>query len=150
MTRRRLRLPLLPRRLRLGVVTLVAGVILYYSVFAPPGSGTIEMGPFGIIPYSTWLHFLAYVGLGGWVGYALSDRSTSIRRRTLATFLTTWGYGVAIEVVQWPLPERTFALTDMGVNALGALVAAIVWIGLLRIARFYRLSSLDDVEPVVG
>ncbi|WP_096390947.1 VanZ family protein [Halopenitus persicus] len=144
MTRRRLRLPLLPTRLRLGAAVLVAGIILYYSVFAPPGAGTIERGPFGLVPYSTWLHGLAYTGLGGSIGYALVGSASTVRRR-VGMWIGTVGYGVAIELVQSQLPARTFAVADMGVNALGASLALVVWIALDRYVRFVAIRSATAV-----
>ena len=135
----RLRIPLLPDRLRIAGVVIVASVIGYYSVFAPPGSGAIEMGPFGLLPYSTWLHLMAYTGLGGSIGYALYGRSASIATQNVTTFLATWGYGIAIEVVQRPLPDRTFAVADMAVNALGATLAVGVWLLLHRYVDLHEV-----------
>lgn len=146
---RRLHLPLVPRPFRWLLVVSVASVLLYYSVFAPPGSGAIEMGPLGLFPYSNWLHVTAYVGLAGAVVYALYAPPRSSWYAVGGGFLAAFCYGIGIEFVQSMLPARTFALADMGLNALGAGVAAIVWLGLFHVARFYRLSAIDDAEPVV-
>ncbi|MGM0604360.1 MAG: VanZ family protein [Halobacteriota archaeon] len=53
------------------------------------------------------------------------DRSLSHLGRSrpvLVTVLLVTGYGAAIEVVQWFIPWRSFALTDVLLNAIGAVI----------------------------
>ena len=64
-------------------------------------------------------------------------------------FLLTVGYGVSIELLQAGLPDRTFAITDMLVNAVGAVIAVGVWRGLTRYIRFYRARAVSDLEVPV-
>lgn len=146
---RRLRLPLVPRPVRWALVTLVAGTILYYSVFTPPGSGTFRTGPLGLFPFSDWLHFLAYGGLAAVLAYALHDSTRPDWQVLLIVFLVAFTYGAAIELLQATLPTRTFDPTDMVVNAVGAVVAVGCWRLLTRYVRFYRARRVADLETPV-
>jgi VanZ family protein len=142
----RLRLPLVPRPLRLAGVVAVASTILYYSVFTPPGSGAIRTGPLGVLPYSTWLHALAYGGLAVALAYALQDRPWRDRTVLVVVFLLAVGYGGSIELLQSTLDARTADFGDLLTNAVGAAVAAVCWRALARWVRFYRVRRVGDVE----
>ncbi|WP_128906685.1 VanZ family protein [Halorubrum amylolyticum] len=145
----RLRLPLIPRALRLAGVVAVAATILYFSVFTPPGSGAIQTGPLSVFPYSTWLHGLAYAGLAVTLAYALQDRPWRDRLVVVVVFLVAVGYGASIELLQSTLDARTADFGDLLVNAVGAAVAAVCWRVLTRWARFYRVRRVNDVERPV-
>ena len=146
---RRFRLPLIPTRIRWGTVIAVAGIILYYSIQAGPGTQTFQTGPLGLFPYSDWLHFLAYACLAVMLAYALHDSRLSEWQVFLFVFVCAVGYGVTIELLQSRLPSRTFAVGDMGVNAVGAAVAVLCWRGLVRYVRFYQAARPADLEPPV-
>ncbi|MWV65253.1 VanZ family protein [Halorubrum sp. JWXQ-INN 858] len=146
---RRLRLPLVPKPLRWGVVLAVAGTILYYSILTPPGSGTFRTGPLGLIPFSDWLHFLAYGGLAATLAYALHDSPRTDRQVLVLVFVVAFGYGAAIELLQATIPSRTFDVADMAVNALGAAIAVGCWRVLSRYARFYRAARPTDLEAPI-
>ena len=143
---RRLRLPLVPRWLRFGGVLTVAATILYFSVFTPPGSGTIQFGPFGLFPYSTWLHGVAYAGLAVVLAYALQDRPWRDRSVLAVVFVIAVGYGGSLELLQSTLDARTADFGDLLVNAIGAAVAALCWRVATRWVRFYRARQLADLE----
>ncbi|QUO47732.1 VanZ family protein [Halorubrum ruber] len=145
----RLRLPLVPRSLRLVGVVAVAATILYFSVFTPPGSGVIRTGPLGLLPYSTWLHALAYAGLAVTLAYALQDWPWRDRTVLLVVFLVAVGYGAGIELLQSTLDTRTADFGDLLVNAVGAAVAAVCWRVLTRWVRFYRVRRLTELETPV-
>ena len=140
------RLPLLPRWLRCTAVLTVAVVILYYSVVPAPGSNTLLTGPFGVIAYSNWLHMFAYGGLAMSLAYAFHHSSRPEWQILLAVGIVTVGYGVSIELLQSGLVERTFAVGDMLVNAVGAVVAVAAWRGLNRYVQFYRARRVGDFE----
>ena len=146
---RRFRLPLVPTRIRWGTVIAVAGIILYYSIEAGPGTQTFQTGPFGLFPYADWLHFLAYACLAVMLAYALHDSRLSEWQVFLLVFVCVVGYGVTIELLQSRLPSRTFAVGDMGVNAVGAAVAVLCWRGLVRYVMFYQAARPADLEPPV-
>lgn len=143
----RLRLPLIPNGIRWGAVIAVAGTILYYSIQAGPGTQKFETGPLGLVPYSDWLHFLAYACLAVMLAYALHDSHLSEWRVFVLVFGCAVGYGVTIELMQSRLPSRTFAFGDMGVNATGAAVAVVCWRVLVRYVRFYKASRPAELEP---
>jgi VanZ family protein len=145
----RLRLPLVPRTLRLAGVLAVAATILYFSVVTPPGSGVIRTGPFGVLPYSTWLHGLAYAGLAVTLAYALQDRPWRNRSVLVVVFLVAAGYGAGIELLQSTLDTRTADFGDLLVNAVGAAVAAVCWRVVMRWVRFYRVRRLAELEAPV-
>ena len=142
----RLRLPLVPRSLRLAGVLAVAATILYFSVFTPPGSGVIRTGPLGVLPYSTWLHGLAYAGLAVTLAYALQDRPWRDRSVLVVVFLVAVGYGAGIELLQSTLDTRTADFDDLLTNAVGAAIAAVCWRVLTQWGRFYRARRLADLE----
>ncbi|SDW00876.1 VanZ family protein [Marinobacter mobilis] len=47
------------------------------------------------------------------------------RPMTLLTLLA--GYGVAIELIQWPLPYREFSFADMAADAVGIALGLALW-----------------------
>lgn len=141
-----LRLPLIPRWLRVAATLTVALVIFTYSILDPPGSSSIRMGPFGLIPYATWLHVLAYGGLAGAAAYALHDTPRPAYQLVFGAFCLVAAYGLGIELFQSTLADRHADLVDVGVNALGAGLAAIGWLSLTRYARFYRAHRPTDLE----
>lgn len=143
---RRLRLPLIPNTVRWGAVLAVAGVILYYSIQAGPGTQTYQTGPLGLFPYADWLHFLAYACLAVMLAYALHDSRLPEWQVFVLVFGCAVGYGVTIELMQSRLPSRTFAFGDMGVNATGAAVAVVCWRVLVRYVRFYRVARASEFE----
>ncbi|WP_096593172.1 VanZ family protein [Halorubrum ezzemoulense] len=145
----RLRLPLVPRWLRLAGVVAVASTILYYSVFTPPGSGVIRTGPLGVFPYGTWLHGLAYAGLAVTLAYAFQDSPWRDRTVLGVVFLLAVGYGGSIELLQSTLDARTADFGDLLTNAVGAAVAAGCWRVLTRRVRFYRMRRVGEIEAPV-
>ncbi|PHQ45261.1 hypothetical protein DJ68_13850 [Halorubrum sp. C3] len=145
----RLRLPLVPRSFRLASVVAVAATILYFSVVTPPGSGVIRTGLFGILPYSTWLHGLAYAGLAVTLAYALQDRSWRDWTVLVVVFFVVVGYGGSIELLQSTLDARTADFGDLLVNAVGAAVAVVCWRVVTRWVRFYRVRRVDELEAPV-
>ena len=111
----RLPLPVFPRSLRYLAVTIVCGIIFYFSVLAiPPETGAPAPD---IIDLPTWRHFLAYFVLGLSIAYALTDRSISRKRKVLLVFVLATGYGAFIELAQGFVPERHMEVTDVFINA---------------------------------
>lgn len=145
-----LRVPLIPRPLRWGIVVAVAATILYYSVFTPPGSGVVRTGPFGVLAYGTWLHGLAYAGLAVTLAYALQDRPWRNRTVLVVVFVSAVAYGGGIELLQSTLAKRTAAFDDLLVNAVGTAVAVVCWRIVTRRVRFYRARQLAELEAPVG
>jgi len=148
--RPRLRLPLVPRAARWGLALAAAGLLFYFSLVPPPGSGAIPRGPLGVLPLSTWLHFAGYAGLAVAVAYAMTGSPRPDWQVVAVAFGAAVAYGVGIELVQATVPVREFSYADMGINALGAGIAAGAWRLLVRYARFYRARRPADLEPPVG
>lgn len=134
-----MRVPLLPRPVRLVGAVAVAVAVLAASV-APPSDGTAALGPFGLVGRDKWLHVAAYGALAAAVAYALPARSR--RRLALAVGLAA-GFGLVVEAIQFGLPYRSFDLADAAVNGVGALLAAVAWqvLGIGR--RLYPLAGDD-------
>ena len=145
----RVRVPLVPRSLRWGVVLAIATTILYYSVFTPPGSGVVQTGPFGVFAYGTWLHGLAYAGLAGTLAYAVHDGPWRDRSILLTVVLVTVGFGAGIELLQSTLETRTADIVDLLVNTTGATIAALCWRILTQQVRFYRVRQLAELKMPV-
>lgn len=122
----RLRVPLLPRPVRVAAVAAVALFLLYASVVTPPSSGVPDrlLG----VGVDKWLHVAAYAGLAGTLGYARLTPGSRLGRRSLAVvFAATLAYGLGIELVQAFLPARAFALADVVANGVGAAAGAAPW-----------------------
>lgn len=113
----RLGVPLLPSAVRWGLVVAVAAVIFANSIFiAAPAPA--DPGPF----WDKQLHFAGYAALSASLAYATARRDINARTRVLAVLLIAVAYGIAIELLQAPLPDRSFSYADMLANGLGALL----------------------------
>ncbi len=69
-------------------------------------------------------------------------RGTSLRRNVVL-LVVVLGYGVVIELLQAPLPDRYYSPTDMLANTVGTLVV-IVWFGIERYIQYRRVSSTSQ------
>ncbi|MCT9097885.1 VanZ family protein [Haloarchaeobius sp. HME9146] len=101
-----------------------AGVVLVASVIDPPGSG--GGGTAGLLAFDKVFHALGYATLAVLVARAVRPR---VLRSGLLVVTGVALFGFGVEVVQWPLPFRTFSLADAAVNGLGAMVGVAVWAG---------------------
>ena len=146
----RIRLPLVPRWLRWAAVALVALVILTYSIVPPPGSGTFQTGPFGLVGLSKWLHLLAYAGLAATLAYTLHDSPRPDWQVLAIVFVAAASYGAGIELLQSTLAYRASDGGDILVNAGGAAVAVTGWKLFVRRVRFYRCRRVDALRPPLG
>jgi len=122
-----IRLPVLPFSVRVFLATAAISLLLYYSIVPAPGSGGISSGPFGIFPYSMWLHFLGYLGLAVALSYATFHLDYSRSQLLIGVFFITVGFGALIELLQYTLPTRTFSLVDILVNTIGAGTGIALW-----------------------
>ena len=105
------------------LVAVMAVVVIYTSV-SPPGISTFPVS-------DKVLHFLAYTGLT--MSLLFAAVWAPVRREgwfpTAAPWvaLTAFFFGVAIEIVQGPLPGRDAELLDALANAAGAVTALTLW-----------------------
>lgn len=103
--------------------SVVALCILVASLVPVPSAGAVTSGalPAGI-GLTTPFHLVGYAVLA-----ALVARTTGgTRRGVLAAVATAAAFGLGVELVQAPVPWRSFAWADAGVNAVGAFVGAAV------------------------
>ena len=145
----RLRLPLVPARLRWALVGAAALTVLCFSVVPLPGTGPLATGPLGLLPLSLWAHALGYAGLAVLLAYALHTSPRPDWQVLLVVFLAATGYGIGMELVQLTVPGRTFDVADVLVNAAAAALAVVGWRLLVRRVRFYRARHLADVRSPV-
>ena len=114
----------------LWFLVLLMGCVVVYTSVMPPGDGALPMS-------DKLLHFLAYTGLT--MSLLLAAVWAPVRGEgrfptgPLPIMVLGSLFGVAIEVVQGPLPERDAELLDALANAAGAVTALILWL-LLRMA----------------
>lgn len=129
----RLGLPLVPAPFRWAIVVAVALVIFANSiVFVPPTPPGAEPGPF----WDKRLHFAAYATLTLSLAYATARSDLEPPTRLMGVLFFAMGYGIAIELLQAPLPDRFFSYADLLANALGAVL------GLVYFAIENRLSYM--------
>jgi VanZ family protein len=130
---RRLHLPLLPRWARYAAAALVFTAVTVGSVTGdapppPPGFGDF---------FDKYLHFAAYAGLALALAYATAHWRDAPYRRAAIVFTVAVGYGLLMEFVQAPIPNRYFSLADALANALGASLV-VVWFLVERRVRYQR------------
>jgi|GEM_PF-514050 len=133
----RVRLPLLPRPLRVVAVVLVAGVIAYFSLVT--NVQPADSGPF----FDKYAHAAGYTGLALTAAYATTSLRDRPGRRLLVVVGGVAGYGLLVESLQAPLPRRQFSLLDQAANTLGALVV-VGWLAVERRVRYRRVTVGDD------
>lgn len=129
-------IPLLPSSLRWAGVLAVAGLLVYFSLLDVPAAAPAEPGPF----WDKRLHFAGYAALTLSLSYATVRSDLAPKRRALLVVGVAVAFGVAIELLQGPLPDRYFSYGDILANVLGSLVAA----GWLLVERHV------DYVPVPG
>ena len=77
-------------------------------------------------------HFLTFFVLGCWGAYGWSSQPV---RKWVFGFL--FGFGLAIECVQYFVPLRHFSLADWGADIAGLLFSVLF-------CRFFRRRSMND------
>ena len=137
------RLPLAARSVRYVFVAVVAGVILVASLLGPDPTAAPTMGPLGIVGADKWTHALAYAGLAAALLYASVTPGRDSSRVGLAVALAV-AFGVAIELLQWPIPYRTASAVDVLADAVGAGVLALAWRSLDRFVRFVPVARWSE------
>jgi VanZ family protein len=107
-----------PDRYRYALALGVALAVLAASVVDPPGSGgPTPLGPFGLLGADKYSHATAYLAVALSLGWA---RRAGTPRALLIVAAVATAYGAGIELVQAPLPARSFDLADAAANAVGA------------------------------
>ncbi|WP_058366601.1 VanZ family protein [Haloparvum sedimenti] len=113
----------------------IAAAVLLASVVPVPGDASAGGG---VVSLTDPFHLLGYAALAAAlvcpVGAGLRERigfrSAALLPRTavVATLaaLASTAFGLGVEVVQAPIPWRSFAVADAVVNAVGALIGAAI------------------------
>ncbi len=111
------------------LVVGIALVILLVGLLMPGGAPSLGSAPislpFGIIVFPGAIsppekHMLGF----GVVGFLLVLALRADLRRSLQVFLGLASLGLLVELVQIPIPVRSFMWIDVGASAAGALVGA--------------------------
>lgn len=141
---RRMRVPLVPRPLRLLGVVAVLAVIGYFSLFTAPPQAP------GRTPFwDKHLHFAAYAGLALSLAYATVRLRDRPFRRALVVFGGALLVGAGVELLQGTMPARYFGWGDLLANALGAALVG-VWFLLERRVRYVRARRYVAELPGVA
>jgi len=112
------------RRIRWGVVGLVAGTILLASILPAGGVGRTA-GPLGVVGLDKWFHTVGYTLLAVAIATAVIERHP--RRAGIIVFAGALGFGIGVEVLQLVLPYREFSWLDVLANGIGPLLIAVGW-----------------------
>jgi VanZ family protein len=142
------------RWVRYGMVLIVAVVDIVLSVAHGNPTGPtltceqalicIDSGPFGVIGFDKWLHGIGYALLTATLIYAFEGSARISRRNQLALAVClAVVFGICLEFVQWPIPQRTMSGLDAIADATGACLLAAVWWGM-------RTVQSGDSEGVSG
>lgn len=108
----------------LWVLVLVMAIVVVYTSVNAPGDGSLPLS-------DKLLHYLAYTGLtlslllaAVWAPVRGEGRFPSA---PIPIIVLAFLFGVAIEIVQGPLPDRDAELLDAIANAGGAITALVIW-----------------------
>jgi len=100
---------------------------------ARPGDVGRVLGPFGLLGVDKYLHALSFAVLA--VTLAVALPATSARRLLVLVVAVAVGYGLLIELLQLPLPYRSFSPLDLAADAVGAGLVALCWRGWQALGR---------------
>jgi VanZ family protein len=132
------RLPFDYRWVRYGLVLFAAVGVTLLSVIHSPGTTTdiqcsqavicLTTGPFGVIGADKWGHGIMYAILTATLAYAFVTPVRTNRPTRLALSVCfAVVFGICLEFVQWPIPNRTMSGIDAIANTIGASLLALVW-----------------------
>ncbi len=109
---------------------LLAASLVPVGLFAGGGGAPVTTQFLGV-GLDKWLHV---VGFGALAASLVSAMDKFSWRELASVLIVTVAFGVAIELLQWPLPWRTASLADVLADAVGAIVGS----GLAGLIRVYR------------
>lgn len=121
------------RRVWIGPIAFATVLFVASIVPVPdlPTAGDASLAAPSVVGGTAAFHLLGYALLSALVVRAIveTDRSAgdaNPRRMGVAIAVTTL-FGFGIELVQFPVPWRTFAWVDVGLNAVGATLGVAGW-----------------------
>jgi VanZ family protein len=99
----------------------------------------LTTGPFGLVGADKWGHGIAYAILTATLAYAFVAPARTNRRTRLAlSVCLAVAFGICLEFVQWPIPNRTMSGFDAIANTIGASLLALVW--------WWRMQTVPSSE----
>ncbi|TKX75464.1 VanZ family protein [Halorubrum sp. GN11_10-6_MGM] len=105
-----------------------AAVLVAASLVPVPDAASASGRPSGVLPawvgVTTAFHLVGYTGLAVLVTRAVRHGHRGRVAAAAVGVAVATGLGFGVELVQAPVPWRSFAWTDAAVNGLGALVGA--------------------------
>lgn len=116
-----------PTRRQLPAVVF-AGLLLAVSLVPAPETGGPTTAPLGIA-LDKWVHAGSYGTLTVLLAWARRSRKL---RAVAAVAVVAVCYGGGIELLQGLVPSRSTSVADTLANSLGAVVAALAWLGFAR------------------
>jgi VanZ family protein len=116
---------------------------MYSSVIpAPSGTPIIPWEP-ALLPFDKWMHFIGYATLSLLLAYAIIDWDVPHHHQALLVLITIVTYGVGIEAIQLHLPYRSFSLSDIYANTLGAIIV-LPWYAVRPYFEFHQRNTESD------
>lgn len=112
----------------IAAVVLLASLVPVDALLGAGGTGSIGILGVGL---DKWLHVIGLCALSA--SLVLTTERLSWRG-LVGAVLVAVAFGVAIELLQWPLPWRTASLADVLADALGAIAGGV----LAWLVRVYR------------
>ncbi|MEZ3165481.1 VanZ family protein [Halorubrum sp. RMP-47] len=125
-------------------LTAVAGLVFAASVVPVPTVPGTGRGMLPIIP--AWIaltapfHLIGYAALAVLTVRAVAGRERATVGATAVGVAAATAFGFGVELVQAPIPWRSFAWSDVAINAVGATVGA----GLFSAWRTVRKNGNRD------
>lgn len=118
---------------RLRPAILFAALLLVASLVPVPESGAQQVPALFGLALDKWVHAGSYGLLTGLLVWG-HERRTVVAVGALAVLAIAYGGG--IELLQWAVPSRDISGLDFLANAVGAVLAGVVW------------AVLGDVTPL--
>lgn len=109
--------------IRFSIAGAFAVAVLVASMIEAPAA-VASQGPFGLVGLDKWIHAGSYALL------TLLGAYVALTRAPFALLLVAVAatvFGAGVELVQEPIPYRSYERADMVANGLGALFAVAVW-----------------------
>lgn len=104
--------------LALGASSFTASMILILSVIPP-----VRVGP--VKNSGDMVHIAAYLVLAFFLAVCFFEKGVSEMRSLVMAILIAFFYGAFIEIVQYFIPYRSFGISDMFMNLLGAALSCV-------------------------
>lgn len=131
------KVPVLSRTTRMGIVVGIGALLVVGSVVPIPGASGGEGGS-GSVGFALFavLHIVGYATLTLGMAYTVVDVDSPIWLVLPGIGVIAVLFGAGIEGIQGQIEYRTFSVLDIGLNALGVVIALAIWLGIRSIFTF--------------